>query len=604
MLFRRRTAAVLLGTVAVGALLLIGRPAAAVASLSQVSVIEDDVHLQADPAGTLAQMRALGAEVVRVSVPWQAIAPAPASTRPPGGFDASDPASYPSANWRVWDEIVVDAHRDGLTIDLDLMGGAPRWALGPGRPAGNSNSNWEPSPTAYGAFVQAVATRYSGAYDPHVGALVPGAPGDGAQGQAAQGQAAQGDLPRVGFWSIWNEPNYGPSLAPQGVPGDLAVENSPRMYRRMVDAAWAGLAAAGHGPGTDTILIGEFAPRGENRWGVFSGMTPLVFLRALYCVDSNYRPLRGPAARVRGCPTTPAGSRRFRIQHPALFAAGGISDHPYTRWYPPNVEVDPDPTNGVSTAGYASLPVIANLGRALDRVQRVYGSTTRFPIWNTEFGYITSPPKRSPDPGSRGKVRYVSPATAAAYDNWAEYISWRNPRVRSFAQFPVFDPVRAARSNDWGGFASGLETWGGVPKTTYAAWRLPLFLPVTSARRGGSVEVWGCVRPARYAAVGAVTPVVAGAPAVPGAPAGGGTTTGAGAPQTAAIQFAPGTSGAFTTIQTVTLSDPSNCYFDVRVKFPGSGTVRLSYDDSPPDPALTAEPEQIESRSVQISLHR
>ena len=155
-----------------------------------------------------------------------------------------------------------------------------------------------------------------------------------------------GDLPRVSFWSIWNEPDYGPSLAPQGVPGDLTVENSPRMYRRLLDAAWAALQASGHTPATDTILFGELAPRGAKRWGVFSGMKPLVFLRALYCVDSRYRPLRGTAARVRGCPTTAAGSRRFPAQHPALFAATGFSDHPYMRWYAPNLELDPDPTNG------------------------------------------------------------------------------------------------------------------------------------------------------------------------------------------------------------------------------------------------------------------
>ena len=51
---------------------------------------------------------------------------------------------------------------------------------------------------------------------------------------------------------------------------------------------------------------------------------------------------------------------------------------------------------------------------------------------------------------------YVSPGTAAAYYNWAEYISWRNPRMRSFAQFRFYDPYAPLQSNDWGGFASGL----------------------------------------------------------------------------------------------------------------------------------------------------
>ena len=536
------------------------RSAPAGASAAQVSVIEDDPHLLADPAGTLERTRGLGADVVRVSIAWQTIAPAPSSVRAPGGFDASDPAAYPAANWKIWDAIVTDAHRDGITVDLDVMGGAPRWALGPGRPAGNSNPNWEPSPAAYGEFVQAVATRYSGDYDPRRQALAPGDPGD---------------LPRVSFWSIWNEPNYGPTLAPQGVPGDLTAENSPRMYRRMLDAAWAGLQAAGHPPTTDTILFGELAPRGASRWGVFSGMKPLVFLRALYCVDSGYRWLRGTAARIRGCPTTAAGTRRFRAQHPALFAASGVSDHPYMRWYPPDAELDPDPTNGSSTADYASLATIGNLVQALGRLQGVYGSRVRFPIYYTEFGYITSPPKRTPD----GKRMYVSPATAAFYSNWAEYISWRNPRVRSFAQYPLYDPVRPLASNGFGGFASGLLTWSGTPKATYNAWRLPLYLPVTSARVGRALEVWGCVRPAVY----------------------GGHDTGAA--QTAEIQFAPaGSSRRFTTTQTVTLGNTGSCYFDVRVKFPGSGSVRLSFGHPPDDPLLSADPGQIVSRSIQVSL--
>jgi hypothetical protein len=541
------------------------RVAPARASSNQVSVIEDDNRLMADPVATLARMRALGASVVRVSVPWQAIAPSPSAKHAPRGFDGSDPAAYPAAGWRLWDQIVITAHRDGITVDLDLMGGAPRWARGPGRPAGNRNPNWEPSPAAYGAFVHAAAERYSGSYDPASGALAPGDPND---------------LPRVDFWSIWNEPNYGPSLAPQGVPGDLAVENSPRMYRRLLDAAWSALESTGHGPATDTILFGELAPRGERRWGVFSGMTPLAFLRALYCVNSGYRQLRGAGARIRGCPTTAAGSRRFRAQHPALFAASGVSDHPYMRWYPPNHESNPDPTNGSSTADYASLGTIDNLTRALDRLQSVYRSSTRFPIWDTEFGYITSPPKHSPDPGSHTRVVYISPATAAAYENWAEYLSWRNPRLRSFAQYLIYDPLRPKASNDWGGFASGLLTWNGVPKPTYDAWLLPVFLPATVARPGRALSVWGCLRPAPFGALGTSTP------------------------QTAQVQFAPRPSGPFETIQTVTVSGSGSCYFDVPVTFPASGTIRLSYGYPPSASLLRAASDEVVSRSVHVTLRK
>jgi hypothetical protein len=562
MLGSRGRIAALLGAVALATASSAVTAPVALASSTQVSVLEDDARIQSDPAGTLERLHILGANVVRVAMRWQLIAPSPNSRRAPRGFDASDPAAYPASTWRLWDEIVTDARQDGITVDLDVMGGAPRWALGPGRPAGNSNPNWEPSATAFGAFVRAAGTRYSGSYDPSLGTSVPGDPND---------------LPRVSFWSIWNEPDYGPSLAPQGVPGELTVENSPRMYRNLLDAAWSSLQATGHATSTDTIVFGELAPRGQKFWGVFSGMTPLAFLRALYCVNSSFRELRGSAARIRGCPVTAAGSRRFRSQNPALFQASGISDHAYMRWYQPNAELDPDPTNGSPTRDYTSLGVIGNLTRALDSLQRVYGSHTRFPIFDTEFGYITSPPKRSPDPDASTKVIYLPPATAAVYMNWAEYISWRNPRLQSFAQYLLFDPLRPTRSNDWGGFASGLLTWNGAQKTTYYAWRLPLYLPVTGARPGRSLEVWGCVRPAQFGWLDT------------------------GATQTAEIQFAPRSSGEYATLETVAIGDGDNCYFDQRVTFPSSGTVRLAYTYPASEPA-PAGGVQVYSRTVHVTV--
>ncbi len=540
------------------ALVLLAIPAArALASSQQISIIQDDARLDADPAGTLARARLLGANVIRVSVYWNSIAPAPNAKKMPRHFNAADPAAYPQFAWALWDTIARYAHQDGIRVDFDLIGGAPRWALGPGRPAGNQNPNWEPSASAYGAFVHAIGVRYSGTYVP---------PG------------ASAPLPRVDFWTIWNEPDYGPSLAPQGVPGHLTIENSPRMYRNLLDAAWGSLLATGHRTSTDTIAFGELAPRGENYWGVFSGMTPLNFLRNLYCVGSNYRPLRGAAAAVRGCPTTAAGSRRFRAQNPALFLASAVTDHPYMRWYPPNREFNPDPVNHLSTRDYTSLGVIGNLSRALDRLVGVYGSRTRFPIYDTEFGYITSPPKHSPDPKvTSTRVYYLSPTTAAQYMNWAEYISWRNPRLTTFDQYLLYDPVRPTRANDWGQFASGLLSWTGAQKATYYAFRLPLYLPVTTARRGHSLEVWGCVRPARFAVLDT------------------------GAPQSAQIQFAPRGSRNYNTLQTVTIGARASCYFDVRVTFPSSGTVRLAYT-YPAGDQLLGNGAAVVSRTVSVTV--
>jgi hypothetical protein len=92
-----------------------------------------------------------------------------------------------------------------------------------------------------------------------------------------------------------------------------------------------------------------------------------------------------------------------------------------------------------------------------------------------------------------------------------------------------------------------------MQKAIYYAYRLPLYLPTTTERRGHSLEVWGCVRPAPFGVLDT------------------------GEPQTGQIQFAPGSSNQFTTIQTVTIGGGASCYFDVQVPFPSSGNVRLVY---------------------------
>ncbi|HLJ03346.1 MAG TPA: hypothetical protein VKT31_07885 [Solirubrobacteraceae bacterium] len=525
-------------------------PVPAHAAHSQVSFFEDDPGTFYDPVGFFQQLRLLGAGNVRVPVRWNSVLPGWGGYRRPPRFNASDPASS-RYNWAIYDRVVRVAQQFGIGVTFDVMGPAPLWATGRGS-AGHAN--WEPSAREYASFVRAVGTRYSGSFDPNLKRTVPGDPND---------------LPRVSSWSIWNEPDYGPSLAPQGLPGHLTIDFAPRQYRGLVDAAWGALAATGHRTGGrhgDTILFGELAPRGEPYWGVFSGMTPMLFLRSLYCLDSRYRPLRGSAAAVRGCPTTAAGRRGFRRAHPGLFSASGLAIHPYMRWYAPNHEPSPDPVTHQSTADYASMGFMGRLERGLDRMQRVYGSRLRLPIYNTEFGYITSPPKRPRVPRGCGTgYPYASPSTAAYYLNWAEYLSWRDPRVKSFMQYLLQDPLPSLCSNNFGGYASGLITYGGVKKPTYYAWRLPIFLPVTSTRRGRTLEVWGCARPAHYALFEDL------------------------GPQYVQIQSAPGSnprSGAFTTVESIQINNPNNCYFDVRVPFPGHGkqTVRLVWSYPVADP--------------------
>lgn len=494
------------------------------------SIFEPKAPLLADPDGTLATLQLLGVDRVKVYIPWDTLAPDPMARSVPAGFDAADPAAYPAANWSIYDTIVRDALARGIALDFTLGGPAPVWATGAGAPPGPSGV-WKPSPLQFGMFVRAVATRYSGAYKP---------PG------------ASGPLPRISFWSFWNEPNYGQYLAPQAID-DSTVEISPMLYRGLIDAAWQALHSTGHG--ADTFLIGELAPRGitfGDNPGTFGGMVPLRFVRALYCVDSSSRPLAGAQAAVRGCPTDAAGSQAFAHANPALFHASGFSVHPYPQGnIPPNVLTLYEPD-------YADLPAIPNLERTLDRLQAIYGSSARFPIYATEFGYQTDPPERV--------ARAVPPQTAALYMNWSEYISWRDPRIRSYDQFLLADPPG---SNTPGAFATGLEFANGTPKATYAAYRMPIFLPVTSAAGGRSLEVWGCARPARYA-------------------------SGAGHAPEVRIQFQKSTGTAFRTVRSVAVA-ASDCYFDVQVAFPATGTVRLAW--------RYPNGTEIYSRTVAVAIH-
>ena len=526
-------------------------------------MLEADGQLLSNPAPTLLRLRQLGVDDVRFSMHWQAIAPDANSFKAPQGFNPSNPADYSATTWAPYDALIRLAAADEVSIDLDVLGGAPLWATGPAMPK-TSNCpchNWQPSPVQYGDFVHALGVRYSGDYDPVTGKLAPGNPAD---------------LPAVHFWSIWNEPNYGPSLAPQGTPGNATVEASPRIYRDLVDQAWTALANTGHR--NDTILIGELAPRGTLTFGNFNGMTPLQFVKALYCVNGAYQRLHGMAAAERGCPTTASASAHFAVANPGLFHASGFSDHPYMRWYPPNREEDVPVTPHFSQLlpNYASLAEIGNLETGLDRALGAYGSSRKFPIWNTEFGYITSPPKK---PTKKDPYPWVSPQTAAYYDNWAEYLSWKDPRIMSFDQYLLEDPLPALASNDEGGFASGLLAYGGQQKPGYSAFRLPVFLPSTTASSSDqALEVWGAAKPVHFAFLDS--------------PA---------APQVVELLFKATGSPSYLPLDSIAVTSPQG-YFDIHVAFPSSGTLVLSWT-YPQDLALgTPDGYTVYSRSVQVTV--
>jgi hypothetical protein len=494
---------------------------AAGASQRQIQIIQADPPMLSDPVGTLAQFRALGANTVRIIVHWDFIA---SVEKPANG---GDPDSYPAANWAPYDAIVRDAQKAGIKVDFTVAGGAPRWAEGahvPPQGLADKSFAWKPDATLYGQFVHAVGERYDGSFTP-LGASSP--------------------LPAVRFWAIWNEPNFGQDLGPQAINGST-VSVAPMMYRNLVDTGWRALQQTRHG--SDTILIGGFAAEGrsgpvnakhpQGLPGDYAQTKPLQYIPTLYCLSSAYKPLRGSYAKSRGCPTNATGTRAFRAQHPGLFNAGGVADHPYSGGRSP-VDV-----NGLDK-NFAIFSQLGNLERTLDQSVAAYGSHKRYPLYSDEYGYITRPPQVAP---------YVSPATAAYYMNWAEYLSWRTPRIGSYAQYLLRDPPPGTQI----GFTSGLETDRGKRKATYGAYRMPLYLPVTSVRAGRPTEVWGSARPAPFMAH-----------------------DGQG-PQSVAIQLQAGGHGAYKTLRTLNATG----YFDVRLSFARGGNLRLAYRYPATDPFL------------------
>ncbi len=302
-----------------------------------------------------------------------------------------------------------------------------------------------------------------------------------------------GPLPRVSYWSVWNEPNQPGWLSPQWqVVGGARVMFSPVLYRRYVDAAWNALDATGHTVHSDTILVGELAPEGGG--GASPSEQPidaLGFLRALYCVDASYRPLTGSAAAALGCPGGGGGgSKAFASAHPGLFDATGFAHHPYSFFLPPSVGYP----STQADAGFVPLIELSRLEHALDSIYSAYGVSRKMPIYLTEYGYETNPPN---------PFRGVSLQRQAQYIDEAQYMASQDPRVRSMSQFLLYDALPnpsfpPGTIGYWSTFQTGLQFANGTRKPSFYAYQLPIWIPSPGSSAGGSVLVWGMLRPAPH----------------------------------------------------------------------------------------------------------
>ncbi len=223
---------------------------AAAAPASFMTGFADGIWQEAsDPGPWFDRTNAADARFVLLPVDWSSISP-----QAPGG-DPTNPAN-PAYNWGTLDQTVRDAVAHGLTVAFTIAGGGgAAWADGPNRPTSVTPGTWHPNAAAFGAFVKAVATRYSGHFNP-------------------------AGLPHVRYYQAWSEPNLFNHLMPQWVRSNGHwVAESPVIYKSLLNAAYAAVKSVNS---SNLVVTGGTAPFGDPPGG--QRIQPALFWRDVLCL--------------------------------------------------------------------------------------------------------------------------------------------------------------------------------------------------------------------------------------------------------------------------------------------------------------------------------
>jgi hypothetical protein len=422
-----------------GAVLL---PTAAQAGKQQETIVRDDAAL----AGWNDQRRqkalddlgALGVDTVHHIIGWRSIAPDSESHERPS-FDASDPAAYDAAEWDRIDALVRGADARGIDVILAPAGPAPLWATACDDDVDTEQPHvCKPSVREFQRFTIALAKRYSGTYHDENG----------------------GVLPRVDRWSVWNEPNQGGWLQPQWErKRGMWSPTAGYRYRRLLEGAIRGLRKNGHED--DQIMMGETAPLGRDTGARYKRSTaPLVFWRAVLCLDGDGDRLRGKEALNLGC------------RRPRNLDADAVAHHPYTRGAARDPRTRRVKRDEVTLGFHRRLRKLFDRGAALNRNQY------KIDFYVTEYGFQTDPPD------DRVGIR---PSLAAKWMNESNWMAYNNSRIKGFGNYELFD------EKDLGAFQTGLRYGDGKAKPSYDAFRIPIWV----LKRSRYSRVWGQVRPGR-----------------------------------------------------------------------------------------------------------
>lgn len=427
---RRRLLAGLLSALTLGGVAGVGMLAtapAALASHNEAVYFEGSTDLlnAATRPHAIAQLKRLGVKALRVEMSWYDVAPGQKSATKPN-FEATNPGAY---SWGEYDALIDEAQALGWKVLLTITSPVPRWATS------NKAAPYVTSPDDqdFEQFMTAVARHYG---------------------------------PSVTY-AIWNEPNHPAFLRPQFTSKGQPA--SPRVYRGLYQAGYAGLVAGGIAH--PQVLMGETAPFGYDSIGrsmlrhegaraVLHDVAPLAFLREMLCLNSRYQK-SGSCGELQ---------------------TAGYAHHAYTLpagpYYRPS---RPDERDDVV------IGTLSRLTNALNKAAAAHAIPAGVPIYLTEFGVQTFP----------NRELGVSLTKQAQFDAIDEHIAWSNPRVAAFSQYLLKDdPLggRAGASVNGGvvGFQTGLETVAGKLKPLYYSWPVPL----TVTKSGHGYALWGLIRPA------------------------------------------------------------------------------------------------------------
>jgi hypothetical protein len=252
--------------------------------------IQDDALFTSAEPKAVPTVTALGPKLLRYNIVWSDIAP----TEPADPANPADPAYV----WTNADKLVALAtslHAEVLFTIVD----APKWANG-----GKTQQFAPTDPATFGTFCGAVAKHF----------------------------------PSVSLFTIWNEPNRGQFLQPQGAGGVDAP-------KEIAGLAKACMPAIKDVSSDARVAVGPIASRGGQ-----GGLSPIPFL-------ARYRAAGGPKP-------------------------DAIALNPYLEGLPPLFEPRERPKDGAVT--------IRNLDWLHGALTKAYG--TSVPIWLTEFAVRTVPP--------------------------------------------------------------------------------------------------------------------------------------------------------------------------------------------------------------------